>query len=116
MLRLIKRRFQTPLLRSNSRTMASIPADVQEFLINYPRNGDDRRLSANLGFYTNTHRCQPDNLLIEEVHEQCVLRRVEDEIFNEFLGGTVTTTSLSENTGSFSGCECGVRGAPHPLT
>ncbi|KAJ7211991.1 opioid growth factor receptor conserved region-domain-containing protein [Mycena pura] len=50
--------------------MASIPADVQEFLINYPRNGDDRRLSANLGFYTNTNRCQPDNLLIEEVHEQ----------------------------------------------
>ncbi|KAJ7442663.1 opioid growth factor receptor conserved region-domain-containing protein [Mycena latifolia] len=48
----------------------SIPRDVQEFLDNYPRNGDDRRLSANLGFYSNSQRCRPDDLLVEEIHEQ----------------------------------------------
>ncbi|KAJ6559061.1 opioid growth factor receptor conserved region-domain-containing protein [Mycena vulgaris] len=73
---LFKRVFQAPphrLLLSRSRhkgSAMSIPRDVQEFLDAYPRNGDNRRLSANLGFYSNSLRCQPDDLLVEEIHKQ----------------------------------------------
>ncbi|ESK95740.1 opioid growth factor receptor-like 1-like [Moniliophthora roreri MCA 2997] len=50
--------------------MPTIPRDVQEFLYRYPNGGDDRSQSANLKFYTNKLRCRPDNLLIEEIHDQ----------------------------------------------
>ncbi|KAF7365073.1 OGFr-N domain-containing protein [Mycena venus] len=68
----IKRLFQTPtrLLLSQSRHTMSIPRDVQEFLDGYPRGGNDPRQSANLGFYSNTLRCRPDELLVEEIHDQ----------------------------------------------
>ncbi|KAH9851508.1 opioid growth factor receptor conserved domain-containing protein [Lenzites betulinus] len=48
----------------------SIPGDVREFLADYPEAEDDPRLNANLGFYTNKLPCKPDNLLIDELHEQ----------------------------------------------
>ncbi|KAI0826788.1 opioid growth factor receptor conserved region-domain-containing protein [Trametes gibbosa] len=48
----------------------SLPADVREFLEGYPGAENDHRLTANLGFYTNNLRCKPDNLLINELHEQ----------------------------------------------
>ncbi|KIJ53499.1 hypothetical protein M422DRAFT_222162 [Sphaerobolus stellatus SS14] len=47
-----------------------IPSDVQSFLENYPNQEDDPRLDANLKFYSNAIRCKPDNLFIEELHEQ----------------------------------------------
>ncbi|KAJ6508610.1 opioid growth factor receptor conserved region-domain-containing protein [Mycena sanguinolenta] len=47
-----------------------LPRDVQEFLDGYPHGGNDPRQSANLGFYSNTLRCQPDDHLVEEIHEQ----------------------------------------------
>ncbi|KAJ7795600.1 opioid growth factor receptor conserved region-domain-containing protein [Mycena olivaceomarginata] len=65
----VKRLFQIKLLSQSRHTM-SIPRDVQEFLDGYPRGGNDPRQSDNLGFYSNTLRCRPDNLLVEEIHEQ----------------------------------------------
>ncbi|EDR13275.1 uncharacterized protein LACBIDRAFT_308954 [Laccaria bicolor S238N-H82] len=50
--------------------MESIPRDVQEFLDNYPRDGDDPTRSENLQFYSNELRCRPDRCLIEEIHDQ----------------------------------------------
>jgi hypothetical protein len=50
----------------------SIPRDIREFLDGYPEHLDDRKLNANLRFYRNERRCRPDNLLIDEIHEQCV--------------------------------------------
>ncbi|KAF9267319.1 hypothetical protein L218DRAFT_894462 [Marasmius fiardii PR-910] len=50
--------------------MPTIPRDVQEFLDGYPDVADDRNLTANLKFYTNERRCRPDNLRIDELHEQ----------------------------------------------
>ncbi|KZT09395.1 uncharacterized protein LAESUDRAFT_723156 [Laetiporus sulphureus 93-53] len=49
---------------------SSIPRDVREFLDDYPGTTDDGSLDANLRFYSNKLRCRPDNLLIEEIHEQ----------------------------------------------
>jgi hypothetical protein len=96
----VKRVFQTPShlpLLSRFRHKAdgmSIPRDVQEFLDRYPRNGDDRRLSANLGFYSNYLRCRPDDLLVEEIHEQSVAGPdAPTPVFpNRIQGGMVTTT------------------------
>ncbi|KAF9533237.1 opioid growth factor receptor conserved region-domain-containing protein [Crepidotus variabilis] len=48
----------------------SIPSDVQEFLDEYPREDDDLECNANLEFYSNTHRCRPDNRTIEEIHAE----------------------------------------------
>ncbi|PVG00253.1 hypothetical protein CPB86DRAFT_729827 [Serendipita vermifera] len=48
----------------------SIPRDVQEFLDQYPRNTDIPSCRKNLEFYSNQRRCQPDDLLIEELLEQ----------------------------------------------
>ncbi|KAK7056921.1 hypothetical protein VNI00_002639 [Paramarasmius palmivorus] len=50
--------------------MPAVPRDVQEFLDRYPSGGNDKSRSANLKFYTNQLRCRPDNLLVEEIHEQ----------------------------------------------
>jgi len=52
-------------------TMSSVvPRDIQEFLDDYPDNTDDASSSANLLFYSNKRRCRPDNLLVDELHEQ----------------------------------------------
>ncbi|CAG7846535.1 SubName: Full=Uncharacterized protein {ECO:0000313/EMBL:CCA67834.1} [Serendipita indica DSM 11827] len=45
----------------------SIPRDVQEFLLEYPGVSDQTRKQRNLEFYRNVRRCQPDNMLIEEL-------------------------------------------------
>jgi len=50
--------------------MQNLPADVQEFLDRYPDTRDDKNLTDNLEFYSNTKRCRPDNLRIEEIHER----------------------------------------------
>ncbi|KAJ7259578.1 opioid growth factor receptor conserved region-domain-containing protein [Mycena haematopus] len=47
-----------------------LPRDVQEFLDGYPHGGNDPRQSANLGFYSNTLRCRPDEHLVEDIHER----------------------------------------------
>ncbi|CCM04122.1 uncharacterized protein FIBRA_06283 [Fibroporia radiculosa] len=49
---------------------STIPRDVREFLDDYPDNPDDSSSSSNLLFYTNKLRCRPDNLYIDDVHEQ----------------------------------------------
>lgn len=48
----------------------SLPRDITEFLQGYPDISDDPRLNANLEFYTNKQPCKPDNLLIDDLHEQ----------------------------------------------
>lgn len=48
----------------------SLPRDITEFLQGYPDISDDPALNANLEFYTNKRRCRPDNLLIDDMHEQ----------------------------------------------
>jgi hypothetical protein len=54
--------------------MPSLPRDVQDFIAGYPDIPDNPSKNANLNFYSanGTQRCQPDNKLIEEIHEQCV--------------------------------------------
>jgi hypothetical protein len=47
----------------------NIPRDVKEFLDGYPRGGNDPSQRRNLRFYSNEERCQPDNLLIDDLHE-----------------------------------------------
>ncbi|EIW59380.1 uncharacterized protein TRAVEDRAFT_36796 [Trametes versicolor FP-101664 SS1] len=47
-----------------------LPRDITEFLQGYPDISDDPRLNANLEFYTNKQPCKPDNLLIDDLHEQ----------------------------------------------
>jgi hypothetical protein len=47
-----------------------VPRDVQEFLDGYPNSGNILKLSENLEFYSNTLRCRPDDLLVEEIHKQ----------------------------------------------
>jgi len=48
----------------------TIPPDVKEFLEGYPSKQDDPTASDNLYFYSNSLRCKPDGLLIEEIHDQ----------------------------------------------
>ncbi|KAJ7784428.1 opioid growth factor receptor conserved region-domain-containing protein [Mycena metata] len=47
-----------------------IPHDVQEFLDGYPHGGNNPKATSNLGFYSNTEKCRPDEMLVEEIHEQ----------------------------------------------
>lgn len=48
----------------------NIPRDVQEFLLGYPNREDDPSQTRNLQFYSNQERCQPDELLIDDLHAQ----------------------------------------------
>ncbi|KAF8606923.1 hypothetical protein BDV93DRAFT_488864 [Ceratobasidium sp. AG-I] len=48
----------------------AIPRDVQAFLQGYPDNkevNENTRVHPNLAFYSNTGKCRPDGLLIEEL-------------------------------------------------
>lgn len=64
-------RLSIPRALSRPVSMSSaIPSDVKMFLDDYPGNRDDTSLSANLEFYSNRRRCQPDNVLIREIHER----------------------------------------------
>ncbi|KAK7690365.1 hypothetical protein QCA50_007022 [Cerrena zonata] len=57
--------------RRPSQSMTTpIPRDVREFLDGYPDNEDDDSQNANLEFYQNKRRCQPDNYLIDEIHNK----------------------------------------------
>lgn len=50
--------------------MTTLPRDIRAFLENYPGdNSDDELASANLEFYRNRRKCQPDNVLVSEIHE-----------------------------------------------
>ncbi|KAJ7695943.1 opioid growth factor receptor conserved region-domain-containing protein [Mycena rosella] len=78
-MQLFKRIFQTPThwrllspsqFHHKAAAAMPVPRDVQEFLDGYPRNGDDKKLTANRDFYLNKLPCSPDNLLVEEIHEQ----------------------------------------------
>lgn len=48
----------------------AIPRDVRLFLDNYPDQEDDETQSANLEFYSNKRKSQPDNVLISEIHQR----------------------------------------------
>ncbi|KAI0357467.1 hypothetical protein OH77DRAFT_1398792 [Trametes cingulata] len=48
----------------------SLPHDIREFLEGYPDREDNPRLNANAEFYANKRRCNPDNMLIDELHQQ----------------------------------------------
>jgi hypothetical protein len=54
----------------HQQAIMSIPRDVQEFLDHYPGSTDTPSRRKNLEFYSNQRRCQPDDLLIEELLEQ----------------------------------------------
>ncbi|KAG1745939.1 opioid growth factor receptor conserved region-domain-containing protein [Suillus paluster] len=47
----------------------SLPRDIRAFLSHYHGQADDAQASDNLLFYQNRLRCQPDDLLISEIHE-----------------------------------------------
>ena len=50
----------------------SLPADIRDFLNDYPNNNDSGEgdEKPNFEFYSNTLKCQPDNLLIDRIHER----------------------------------------------
>jgi hypothetical protein len=48
----------------------SFPRDIRAFLSHYHGQTDDPQASDNLLFYQNRLRCQPDNLLISEIHQR----------------------------------------------
>ncbi|TFK74812.1 hypothetical protein BDN72DRAFT_759034 [Pluteus cervinus] len=48
----------------------TVPRDVRLFLDGYPDDSGDPDAKDNLEFYSNTRRCRPDRLLIDEVHEK----------------------------------------------
>jgi hypothetical protein len=48
----------------------SIPRDVREFIDAYPSIGDNLEATENVGFYSNTVRCRPDQKTVDEIHEQ----------------------------------------------
>jgi hypothetical protein len=54
----------------HQQAIMSIPRDVQEFLDHYPGSTDSPSRRKNLEFYSNQRRCQPDDLLVEELLEQ----------------------------------------------
>lgn len=50
--------------------MSQLPRDILQFLQRYPDVEDDPTDQRNLQFYKNQTRCQPDELLIDEIHER----------------------------------------------
>lgn len=47
-----------------------VPGDVQLFLEGYPGQRDDPKLRANLQFYENERECVPNDLTIDQLHEE----------------------------------------------
>jgi len=47
-----------------------VPRDIKLFLDGYPGYSGDPNATDNLDFYSNKLRCQPDDLLIDEIHEK----------------------------------------------
>ncbi|KAI0733481.1 opioid growth factor receptor conserved region-domain-containing protein [Irpex lacteus] len=64
--------FRRPINRSLTTriSMSNIPHDVRMFLAGYPDLDDDPTQNKNLEFYSNKRRCQPDGVLIDEIHEE----------------------------------------------
>ncbi|KAI0338989.1 hypothetical protein BDW22DRAFT_1432191 [Trametopsis cervina] len=48
----------------------TLPHDIRMFLDGYRDIEDDASQARNLEFYSNKRRCQPDNLLISEIHDR----------------------------------------------
>ncbi len=65
-----KQLFRRPKSRSLTTGMSNIPHDVRVFLAGYPDVDDDPTQNKNLEFYSNKRRCQPDGVLIDEIHEE----------------------------------------------
>lgn len=60
-------------MSTNDYTLGARPRDIEAFLESYPwiqKTDQGNYPSANCLFYLNRLRCQPDNLLIEEIHSQ----------------------------------------------
>ena len=53
-------------------SILALPRDIQAFLDDYPDNDVEQHaaFSANLEFYLGIRRCEPDNLLIDEIHDR----------------------------------------------
>jgi hypothetical protein len=63
--------------------MHHLPTDIVDFLEGYPYHraeDEDTSSNYNLLFYSNQCASMPDNLLIDEFHEQCV----NDAFGNEY--------------------------------
>ena len=89
------------------RISGSLPRDIQEFLERYPGGADDRSRSANLKFYSNESPCRPDNLLIDELHDQfvqsqCHIGRAKLNLYTD--GGEIMKY-WSTTMGSSNGCK-----------
>ena len=48
--------------------MVRIPLDIQDFLSNYEGEDDNAECNDNFQFYSNELPCQPDELLIDDLH------------------------------------------------
>src|ERR1700761_6545088 len=85
----------------------SLPRDIQEFLAGYPELDDDNRLNANFAFYSNTLRCRPDDLLIDEIHDWQVVASLPRSCicayYNWNKAGKGTMVLWNINTVSSSG-------------
>ena len=65
------RRSLPPLTARLHDMQRSLPRDIRAFLENYSENDeDDKSIRANLEFYSNKRRCQPDGVLVNEIHER----------------------------------------------
>ena len=51
-----------------------IARDVQDFLLNYPDQRDDKNITANIKFYNNEVRFRPYGVPIDEFHERAAGR------------------------------------------
>ena len=84
--------------------MDPLPADIRLFLARYHGQEDHPDAEDNLRFYGNKLPCQPDGLLVEEIHEQFaafVLDRNADNL--SITDGGETTTSSNTTTVLSSG-------------
>lgn len=60
---------------------ARVPADVQEFLEDYPRHVDNPKLTKNMQFFAGERKAQPNDLFFDELLEYLAedLSRVEND-------------------------------------
>ena len=58
----------------------TLPRDIRSFLDGYPGDEDDPSRNANLEFYTNQRRCEPDHLFLKEIHQKQVLQALSPRV------------------------------------